>query len=158
MQELCRFREEQAKKLNLPPFKVLSNELLLALCLEPPASEDELKGVRGMTDRIFRQYGAGLQAALKRGLENPPLRRESRIRPDETFLNRLDALKDWRKQRGKELKVESDVVLPREIMEQIAERNPASLGELKTIMQMVPWRFAHFGNDIHSVLRKLEGS
>ena len=158
MQELCHFREEQARKLNLPPFKVLSNELLLALCLEPPASEDELKQVRGMTERIFRQYGAGLQAALKRGLENPPLRREPRIRPEETFLNRLDALKDWRKQKGKDLSVESDVVLPREIMEQIAERNPTTLGELETIMQVVPWRFAHFGDDILSVLRKVEES
>jgi len=156
LQELCRYRDEQARKMDLPLFKVLSNELLVSVCLQPPASLDDLKQVHGMNERMIRRHGVGLLQAVQRGLAMPPVRRQPRVRPDEKFVKRVEALKDWRKETGKELKVESDIILPREILEQIAARNPQTSQELMEIMQLVPWRFEHFGNSIHNVLKKLE--
>ena len=155
LQELCRYRDDQAQKMNLPLFKVLSNELLVSICLQPPFTNEDLSQVHGMNDRMIRRHGTGLLAAV-RGGEPAAGRREPRIRPDEQFVNRVESLKDWRKEKAKELKVESDVILPREILEQIAARNPANLKELMDIMQAVPWRYKHFGRSIQAHLNQQE--
>ncbi len=154
--ELCRYRDEQARKMDLPLFKVLSNELLLSLCLNPPATLLDLKQDHGMGDRMIQRHGRGLLEAVQSGLAQPPLRRGPRVRPDDRLIKRVEALKDWRKNMGKELKVESDIVLPREIMELIAEKNPGNHQELKNLMQQVPWRYDHFADSILNVLKKLE--
>ncbi len=156
LQELCRYRDDQAQKMNLPLFKVLSNELLVLICLQPPVTLEDLSQVHGMNDRMIRRHGAGLLAAVQRGLALPPVRREPRIRPDEQFVKRVEKLKDWRKEKAKELKVESDVILPREILEQIAGRNPQNSQELMDIMQAVPWRYKHFGRSILAHLNQQE--
>jgi ribonuclease D len=71
-------------------------------------------------------------------------------------LNRLNALHDWRKEQGKRLQVESDVVLPREFMEKIATANPGNLTELHVLMQKVPWRFERYGNAILAAITRKE--
>lgn len=158
LQELCTYRIEQARKLNQPLFKIFSNELMVELTLRPPQSVDELPSYKGLNARMIRAYGADLMDAITRGMTRPPLRREPRIRPNEALVKRVEALKGWRKKTALEIKVESDVILPREILEQIAEHNPRSSSDLASIMREVPWRFEHFGDSIQSVLVKLEGS
>ena len=44
--------------------------------------------------------------------------------------------------------VESDVILPRDLLYAIAVSNPCSPGDLAGIMQDVPWRFDRFGKEI----------
>jgi ribonuclease D len=63
-------------------------------------------------------------------------------------LSRLDALKTWRKTAARKMKVESDVVLPRQLMELIAERAPRSIPELSELLSDSPWRMARFGPQI----------
>ncbi|MHC1740186.1 MAG: ribonuclease D [Anaerolineaceae bacterium] len=156
LQSLCDFREDQASRINVPPFKVLSNELLVQLCKEPPAEEKDLLNYRGITSHLYQRFGSKLMAAIQRGQASPPLLRPSKTRPDEHFLRRLDALKEWRKIKGKELKVESDVILPRDILEKISAENPNSLQGLHILMARVPWRYQHFSKEIFSLLRKQE--
>lgn len=156
LQQLCDYREEQARRMNLPLFKVLSNDLLVAVCLANPQSLDELKELRGVTERMLQRHGQAMIEAVKRGNEGKPLFREPRQRPDEQYLKRVDMLKCWRKELGRRLGVESDVVLPREILEQIAAVNPRSTEELKNVMKAVPWRYSHFGRQIRNVLRTQE--
>jgi len=79
-----------------------------------------------------------------------------KARPDDRFLRRLDALKEWRKLKGKELKVESDVILPRDFLEVIAAENPESSQSQHAIMARIPWRYQHFSKEIFSLLRKQE--
>ncbi len=153
LQSLCDYRDEQAQKMDLPHFKVLSNDLLLSLCQEPPQSLDELRQVHGVTERLFNRYGASLLLAIQKGQFAKPLNRPARIRPDEQFIARFDALKEWRKVKGRELKIESDVVLPKDLMEIIAAKNPCSRSDLRAIMHQTPWRFNQYGDAILKVLK-----
>jgi hypothetical protein len=50
------------------------------------------------------------------------------------------------------LKVESDVVLPRDLMTGIAEKNPKYADDLAEILSEVPWRLQRFGQEIFSTL------
>jgi len=50
------------------------------------------------------------------------------------------------------LQVESDIVLPRDIAEQIAYANPTSLDQLQALMKTTPWRFQRYGEQILEIL------
>jgi ribonuclease D len=75
-------------------------------------------------------------------------------RPDESYLSRMEALKKWRKVTARKLEVESDVVLPREMLNELSARNPRTPQELAETMADVPWRLERFGSQILEVLCK----
>jgi len=156
LNELCLFREHQAKKIDLPLFKVMPRELLLEVSLQKPATLEELQSCRHCTEKIVKRYGEGLLAAVAKGQTAPPLMRQRSSRPDDDFLARLDGLKEWRKNTAKQLKVESDIVLPRDMMEKIAAGSPSRLTDLKRLMAQSPVRYRKFGRSILSTLKKLE--
>jgi len=156
LQALCDFREEMAARRNVPPFKIINNELLVYLTKEQPAQLEDLEKIHGFSPYMQKSLGNQILKVIESAKSAPPLLRPSRQRPDDRYLRRLDALKDWRKLKGKELKVESDVVLPREFLEIIAAENPASTHQLHSLMARIPWRYQHFGKEIFSVLRKQE--
>lgn len=153
---LCRYRDQQAQKMDLPHFKVMSNQLLLDVAQAAPRTLAELKQLPGMSERLLHRHGTGLLAAVKAGEYEKPPRRQPRSKPDQAFMKRLDALREWRKVRGKELKVESDIILPRDIMESIACENPADSAALKQLMIRTPWRYRSYGVSILDTLHQLE--
>ena len=84
--------------------------------------------------------------AVQRGLSARPVRRPARQRPEQSYLDRMETLRTWRKKTAQALKIESDVVLPRDIMEAVAAKNPTSLETLQAIMAEVPWRCSAYGS------------
>ena len=94
---------------------------------------------------------------MQRGLKaEPPPQRPRHPRPEQDYLDRLDGLKEWRKQVGKRMEVESDIILPRDVLEDIAARDPQDLAALGKVMEIVPWRFERFGDDILKLLVDLK--
>jgi ribonuclease D len=149
--ELCNYRDEAAQRADLPPFKVLDNHLLAAITAAGPATHDELDGILRNSQKISH-YSAGLWQAYQRGLARPPLHRTRQPRPDDSFLHRLDVLRDWRKKTGKSKGVESDIILPRDVMETIAKVNPKTWEEIEPLMSHLPYRLEHYGQQILQVL------
>ena len=68
-------------------------------------------------------------------------------------MNRLEHLRNWRKQAGKIIGVESDVILPRDMMEHLAQEGPTCMEDLTVIMQDLPWRLEHFGPEMLNILK-----
>lgn len=153
LKELCIYRDEQAKRADLPHFKVLSSDLLLELSAQKPTTLDELRQIPHCSDRIVRRHGNGLLQAIARGETTQPVVRQKTVRPDDAYLARIECLKEFRKKTGKELKVESDVVLPREMLERIAATNPLQSSELKKVMADAPVRYKKFGRLIMKALK-----
>jgi ribonuclease D len=158
LHELCEFREKEASQQNLPPFKIISNETLVRLSQLHPTSVTDLIGIKGLTVHLLERYGPGLFAAIYRGETAPPLKRPRKEKPDEQYLNRFNALREWRKNKGLELKVESDVILPRDHVELIASVCPRTINDLNLLMKDIPYRSSHFGKEILGVLKKQEMS
>jgi ribonuclease D len=154
---VCAYRDRQAQKLDLPHFKVLSNQLLVELSRAAPHTMQELMSVPGMAASLAKRHGSGLLRAIEEGEQAQPLTRPSHKRPEKATMDRLKVLHEWRKELAKELKVESDVVLPREFMERIAGSNPGSMAELKQLMAEIPWRYRNFGKAILKRMKKSGG-
>jgi ribonuclease D len=151
--EVCQYRDSRARAADLPAFKVLSNQLLVQVAQTCPATTPDLVQATGLNGRQLERHGDGLLQAVKRGLQAPPLRRPVQNRPDERYLNRLEHLKSWRRRTGMSWGVESDVILPREVMEAIALNPPDQPGDLEVLMASVPWRLEHFGSEIMRLFR-----
>ena len=143
--ELCRYRDQAAQRLNRPLFKVLGDATLLAIASACPSSLAELKKIKGMSESQVRRHGGAVLEAVRRGSQAPPVLPPRSSRPDEAYLKRLEALRQWRKTTAEGLGVKSDVVLPKDVMEAVAKGNPRSLTELGELMEEVPWRLEQFG-------------
>jgi len=156
LRELCQYREQAARQADLPLFKIMGDKILLAIAARKPREAGELARIPGMSALQMKRHGKALLAAIQRGLNSPPLYPPRQRRPDESYLARLEALKEWRKRTARRMGVNSDVVLPRDLLHAIAEQNPPHAYHLGEIMEEVPWRLATFGEEILYLLERID--
>lgn len=152
LQELCEFRDGVAQAIDRPLFKVINDRTLLAIAERTPRNYRELERIPEMSAKLVQRYGRSLLEAVERGLRAQPLRPPRARRPDEAYLERLDALLEWRKVTGRQLGVNSDVIMPRDLLTEVAARNPAGKEALGEILAEIPYRLERFGEDIMQVL------
>jgi ribonuclease D len=154
LQELCRYRDDVARQRNRPLFKVISDHTLHAIASNQPENMEELAALPGMTKHQVDRHGKALLQAVKRGQQSEPVHRPRNARPNEHYLVRVEALKQWRKLKAKELEVESDIILPRDLLYVLASKNPSSVEDLEECLEEVPWRREQYGEEIMGVLKK----
>jgi ribonuclease D len=153
--ELCVYRIGVAETINRPVFKVISDKTLLAIAAKCPQTARELRAMTELSQKQYQRHGDGLLKAVKLGLQAEPVYPPRAPKPDEAYLARLDALRNWRKVTGRQNEVKSDVVLPRDVMFAIVARDPGSLDELGQVMEQVPWRFKQYGEQILATLEQV---
>lgn len=153
LRELCEYRERAAEALDRPLFKVINDASLTAIAAAGPQDVEGLRRLPGMTPRVVERHGRELLSAVRRGLAAEPIFPPRNHRPSNGYLERLEALRGWRKRKGLKLGVMSDVVLPRDLMLRLAERNPRGMGEMEEAMGDAPWRMGEWGEEILRVLR-----
>jgi ribonuclease D len=151
LQELCLWRDIQAKKMSRPVFKVIDDGRLVSITEAAPKTQADLKALN-LTPRQILVFGEDILEAVGRGRMAAPLFRPFSNRPNPAFLNRLNALSGWRKGVAQKIGVESDLVLPKAWMHAVAMHNPTTLSELSELMPLSPWRLATFGADILKIL------
>ncbi len=157
LQELCAWREAQAQRMNRPMFKVMDDRRLVAIAQSAPRTADELEALN-LTSKQILVYGQDLIRAVEIGRQAEPVRRPQSARPEEAFLNRIEALSEWRKQKAEKMGVESDVVLPKSFMHAIAEKNPRTQEDLSQLMPDSPWRLGQFGLEMLNLLSCTPGN
>lgn len=152
LKSLYQFRESQAEVQNRPPFKVISNQALMEIAQTCPEHKDELTMLPSMSERLVNRYGKKIMQAVQAGKNAQPEYPPHHKKPENAVLNRMDTLREWRKETGKDIGVPSDVILPRDVLARIAWNNPQSLSSLEEAMGDVPYRFNRFGGDILNVV------
>ncbi|MCK5794239.1 MAG: HRDC domain-containing protein [Anaerolineales bacterium] len=150
--KLCEYRDDVARKRNLPVFKVLSAKTLLHLAEESPTSKNQLLRLDIPGGKAIQRHTEGLVGVIQDGLASKPEVPPRRKRLDDSYLSREKALRDWRKIKARKMNVNSAVVLPREILYSLISSNPKNRSELALVLKEVPWRLERFGDDILSIL------
>lgn len=146
-------REEIAQELDIPPHQVFSNRGLVNLAKTAPSSYRELDRVRGIDDAHLQVYGQDIIDAVRRGVKGPKLPRAPRpSRPPKRVTARYTALHAWRRDRANQRGVESDVIISKQLMWDIAQQAPRTLEELEQLEHIGPWRLATYGEEILDVL------
>ncbi len=153
LKALCEWRDQTAERLGRPAFKVIDDKRLTAIAAAAPRQLNDLVGT--LTEYQRRRFGPEILRAVKTGSSAPPPPRPRSPRPKPVFLDRANALGQWRKRQAQKLHLESDIVLPKAWMQAIAERAPRTLDELDTLMPESPWRLEKFGPAILQVIQDI---
>jgi ribonuclease D len=152
LRELYFYREQQAERLDRPPFKIMSDQTLLEIAQRGPQKAEGLKGVSGMTPTQIRRHSSGIISAVRRGLSTTPPRPPRPTHEPDSVRERYERLRQWRKQKAQARGVESDVIIPREAMWELARRAPRTLDELGQVEELGPWRRQTYGAELLEVL------
>lgn len=156
LRELFVFREHEAQRRDRPPFKILGNRTLIELAEELPHHLDEIQGIYGMTPRVISRYGRQLIKIIRRGMRLPPPERPAhQPRPPEAVLARFDALMSWRKARADKRGVESDIIVSRKALWELAVRDPKDAAALEPIRLLGGWQRKTYGDEILQLLKQL---
>ena len=163
LRELFLLRDERAREIDRPPFKVLGNRTLLDICHEQTADLDSLSEIKGISDLILKRMGKDLVAAVKKGLRKPhgpipKLETTAKRRMDRRTEKRLGALKDWRGPRAESLKLDPGVLCPNAALEAIAWAAPESPKDLESLPELKAWLVREFAEEIVAVVAKHDAS
>jgi ribonuclease D len=155
LQALFVYREQEAERMDRPPFKVMGEGTLLELARRAPRQAGDLHGIPGMSPDQIRRYATGVLHAIEQGLraQIPPPPRMDR-EPD-AVRDRYEHLHTWRKERARKRGVESDVILPRTALWDLARRPPRTHDELAQIADFGPWRRQAYGDEILTLLARI---
>jgi ribonuclease D len=156
LQGIVEYRERFASQVDLPLFKVLGDQVLVDLAKAMPKSRKVLLESGILSEKQFHRHGVELLDVIRRSANDPVPKRKTTHRPSVTFLTRYEKLKRWRAATAVEMKLESDVILPKDIMRRIAELREISIASLKEVMYSTPWRFKEYSPRILEILS--EGS
>jgi ribonuclease D len=159
LRELYLLRDTLARQRDVPPFKIMGNNVLVELARLAPRRTDDLLGIRGLSSRQVRRYGDAIIEAIAQGRQARPPRPPQRTPPPDPEVQlRYEALHTWRKERAAARGVESDVIIPRGTLWTLARRPPTCLADLEDIPGLGPWRRAQYGAELIEVLEQAGNS
>jgi len=152
-------RDKMARIMDVPPFKVLNNSVLLELVRHPPASPREMFNRPGISYRVARRFTADILRTIGDARRLDPSFMETPARnnwkpPSRAAKLRLEALKLWRQERARQLNLHVGVVFPANVLENLSVAPPATVEELANLPGMRQWRVREFGEEIIEVLQK----
>jgi len=153
---LTEYREKRAQKLDRPLFKVIGDKTLIAVAEYGPETIEELSALPGMTPGQVRRHGRALLKAVWEGKQSPPTKRPRTMYLDDQVINLLEALRNWRKLMARKVGVESDIVLPKDILEKVGHSRPATKKELAALMKDIPWRLQEYGDQIFRITQNFK--
>ena len=150
--ELLKWREAKAKELNRPSFKVIDTNTLLEIAFTQSCSSSSLLLRAHLSERQVERFGVDVIHAVELGQKRAPMRCPANIKPDQVFRNRVERLKEFRKTAAAEMKVESDIILPKDLLYQLAEKPPVDWNDFEARMGLYPWRLEHYGEQIYKAI------
>lgn len=158
---LYRWRDEQARRRNVPPFKVLGNRPMLRLASDPPADLDEVAEVNGLGAKFARRSGRAVLRALERPKSAPPRRRGSddtrRPRLTPAQKRRVDALRRLVRVEAERLGLDPGLLCPRAQLEAIASASEVpSTGDELAREGLTGWRLDELGGAVLKTLRAVD--
>jgi ribonuclease D len=147
------YRDQEAKRRDQPLFKIFSDRTLFEIARRSPESLADLGTVHGMSKGQIRRYGHRLLDVIKTAMhQKPPVLPQRTKRVSESVMARYEKLHTWRKNRARARGVESDVIISRNALWELAHTNPKTNEELGQLESVGAWRCKTYGQEILKVL------
>ena len=159
LRALYELRESLARAADRPPFKILSEEILVDLAKTLPADTQALATIRGVTPRVIGRWGGALLTALQRAstvdeTTLPQWPRRPRPSIPGAVSRRVEALRKWRAGAAERVGLEPGVLLPNRLISIIAEAAPRSVEALGAVEGVRRWRAEQFGSELIATLER----
>jgi ribonuclease D len=163
LMELNCTRDQLARELNRPPFRVIPNETLLQLAQEP---ETDLKAVNTLAHMIRIGKLKMISDAIQRGRNSkgillPAIKHERPPAGGEDTSKRLEILKAWRMTKGAALDLDPALLWPMRAL-QILAGHPEMIRSWLALqdgsLTVRQWQWRQFSKDLETLLCASEPS
>ncbi len=163
LRALLEARDDLARQLDVPPFKVLANDALVAAAQRRPRSVGELARIDGAHRGRARALSRRMLELV--GEEHPPLTPEERAglsppRPSPAHVKarkrREGALLAWRKAEAARRDVNAQVVLPGHVLRALADGGAVSTRDLAAVSGLGDFRVERYGDALLALLAEPE--
>jgi ribonuclease D len=158
LREVHDWREEQGRRRDRATFRILSREALMEIARVGPRDTSALVAIKGVTPRLVESpAGRALMDAVERGraateLPKRPPRGPRRPRPSTEEEARTDRLRAVRDAAADRLGLERGFLLPKWLIERIAQVAPADRAELLAIPDVRRWQVEALGDPLLEAL------
>jgi ribonuclease D len=163
LRELWQWRDEEARSADLPPFKVLHNETLIALALWHDATPEEREVKKLSEPRLPKSFGngrriRGIQDAIDKAMSLPEtehpgplaITRSERPPADEALITVLRHVRD---RYAKTVRMDPGILFSSSAISDVASLRPRSVEELCQANILYDWQLELLAADIvHAVL------
>jgi ribonuclease D len=155
LREVFIVRDDIARDQDRPHFKIMSNKTLIKLVRERPRNHTQLFKLRGLSPAIVRMYGEEIIEAVERGLQAKPPKMPPRDNPPADLTERYMALHAWRKERAIQRGIDSDLILAKQTLWEIAREMPDDSDQLAQIEGIGVWRMETYGDELLALVDDL---
>ena len=152
-------RDDIARRLDRPPFKVFGDAVIIDLAKHPPKSLEALGPRKGLRRAGVERFGPRIIKALSGAdpIKGKPPPGSGRRRRSGRFLDpsarkRYERLRELRKNKAKELDLDPEVAMANATLEELAREPPADASGLCKVLAMDGWRREVFGEAILEAL------
>jgi ribonuclease D len=162
LRHVARVREEKARALDVPPYKVLAPDVLLAIAQAKPRSSADLARIKGATQgRRAASLEGELLRAVAAGVDDPQLPEEDRVHLERPRLPsslarqrraREQRLSKWRREEAHRRGVDEQVVLPGHCLQDLADLDQPTLEDVATVPGLGAFRLARDGEALVATL------
>ncbi len=144
---LYNWRLSLAEEQDLPPGRILSNDVLIALSQKSPTNFGSLKRIR-LKSWLLKDHGMEIMDIIKDAMRNPPElpERENKSRTvDSAEKSREQRLKDWRRTESERRKLPFQVILPAKALSHLKQYGADNLQD---VPQLGSKRIQMYGDSI----------
>lgn len=163
LKRLYIYRDEQAREMDRPPFKVFPDKIMLEIATRRPKTEGEFEHMFQRQRAMRRRYGKAMVVAVNEGLQDDfQIPQPSRTTKTVSYSRRLrgraadrvfQALKQWRNDKIDSAdQYTSYTVASNATLKCIAEVRPFDKEELKGVPNLRDWQLVEFGEEILGLL------
>jgi ribonuclease D len=152
LEKLLAFRDAEAQRRDLPPFKILGTETIRELVERKPLSAAELSCVTGISPRVTERYGQAILTAIDRGLavkedKLPHYPQAPRSRRSSAQESKLKRLKIWRESKAAQLGIATGLLANNTLLEKLAENDMQKV-QGETAPGLKEWQKRLFADEI----------
>jgi ribonuclease D len=159
LEHMLVWRDDEARRRNIPHYKVLGNKPLLELARLLPEGRHQLEGIDGLPPRLAGRYGGALLQQIGQALELseeqlPTYPRSIRKEVDPAVESRFAALKKWRTNVAAELQLDPGVLINNALLEELAQHNPRSMDDPAIAELLKRWQQQVLAEGIVATLQR----
>lgn len=155
LRELYVFRDGLAREFDRPPFKIISDQLLMDLAANPAQELEKLNGLnylahQGRMDNLRETL---LRTAKLAGIPLPKIKNVFPSRMNAESKRRFDALKTWRQAKGTVLALDPSLLWPMRSLEFMAQHPHLRRRELERHpgSEVRAWQTEEFGGELNAL-------
>ena len=153
LESILHLRDNTARRRDRPPFKILGNAQVMEIAKRRPVTERDLGRIKGLSARQVSMLGRSILKKIDESSklpENklPAFPRDTKERISNKMSKKVNALREWRDQKAKEMGIDPSLVCTNAQIYSLALAHPKRLKDLEGIATIRAWQRRLFSSEI----------